>query len=163
MLLPLVFGSAIVLFGVVLVSTGGYIGGTYLPGLAGFPNCSSDHSSSNNSTPSSCTGFAGYGGFGVGTFVVIFGLGILGTAARMALYSPSPTVPAAMLPPGFFPPMGVQGMAGMAAPGNAPLAGNVRYCPECGRVNAFDASFCQQCGSPMPPRLSPTPPKGPGN
>lgn len=137
--LPLVFGIAILLFGIYLVSTGGSVGKTYLPSVIGLPNCKANPNASN------CAAYS-FAGYGPGTIVCLFGLGLLASSARSAMarasHPPMPAMPAAMA--GF--PFAMPG----AVPGAGPQPG-VKYCPKCARGNAADAGFCQQCGGTLPP------------
>lgn len=153
----LIIGVIILGFGVFLVSSGGTVAGVSLPGLIGL-QC---NTSGNSTTPSFSPGCPGGFGYGVGTVVCIFGLGMVANGLRA--------------------PSGPKGLAGGAAGGMPPeIAATLaaaqkhmelmtqarsagataaapsgsRFCPECGRPNAADAGFCQRCGKPMPP---PTP------
>lgn len=134
--IPIVFGIVILLFGIYLVSSGGSVGKTYLPSLIGLPDCKANP----NSSECAVYSFAGYG---PGTIVCLFGLGILASSARSAMARASqPAMPSG---PTAFP---------FVMPGTAPGAGpqpGVKYCPKCARGNATDAGFCQQCGGPLPP------------
>ena len=159
-LVPMVLGVAILLFGIYLVSTHGSVAGVYLPGLLGLPACNS--SPGNNSTPfgGGCSSFTPYG-FGVGTIVAIFGLGLLASSFRSAVSTAGmgtggmPGLPPEMaatlelarsrmqsMPtsmPASIPPV--------MAPGVRP---NTVYCSKCGQANLVDAKFCHRCGSSMP-------------
>lgn len=138
---PFVFGLAVLLFGLYLVSTGGSVGKTYLPSLIGLPNCKTDPNAS------SCAS-ASFIGYGPGTIVCLFGLGLLASAARTATARAGrPSYPT--VAPGTMPPIPYHLM-----PTTGPTVGpqpGVKYCPKCARANATDAGFCQQCGSTMPP------------
>ncbi|MCI4351735.1 MAG: hypothetical protein L3K15_09535, partial [Thermoplasmata archaeon] len=83
-LLPMLFGAAILLFGIYLVSTNGSVAGYYLPQLLGLPACNSNTNSTGFPTPG--CGFSPFG-LGIGTVVVIFGLGVLATSVRAAMSS----------------------------------------------------------------------------
>ena len=156
----LIVGVLILGFGILLVSTNGVVAGVNLPGLIGYPSCSG--SSTGNSTSPQCFGFAG---FGVGTVVCIFGLGLIGNGLRS-----SPSARASGRQSGGLPPELVASLAqaqqNMATMSAASAPPGSRFCPECGRANAADAKFCQGCGRTMPPRPSPpgspsTPPPPP--
>ena len=148
-LIPVVVGVAILLLGVYLVSSHGYLDGTYLPSLIGIQPCNSAPSSSlPNGT--GCTGFSPYGGYGVGTIVCIFGLGLIGSSLRRAVVAPS--AGAATLSPEVLAALTqaqgrMQAVPGSSAPG--PKQGTV-YCSKCGAANPAEAKFCHQCASSMP-------------
>ncbi|MGA7862168.1 MAG: zinc-ribbon domain-containing protein [Thermoplasmata archaeon] len=167
-LIPMLVGVAILLLGVYLVSSHGYLGGTYLPSLIGIQPCNSDSSSSlPNGT--GCTGFSPYGGYGVGTIVCIFGLGLIGSSLRRAVVTPSAssaTVPPEVLAALTQAQSRMQAAPGASAPG--PKPGTV-YCSKCGAANPAEAKFCHQCASSMPgtalpgqPPMPPTRPPGAG-
>lgn len=156
-LLPILIGVAILLFGIYLVSTNGYIGSTYLPGIIGIHPCSSN---STSSAPSSGCAFS-YLGYGVGTIVCLFGLGILANGARRfasgsgsGSASVSPEVLAAIAQG--------QSRATSVSPGAAPGArpGTV-YCSRCGAANPAQAKFCHQCAATIGAGPSPPPPANP--
>jgi hypothetical protein len=167
-LIPVLVGVAILLFGIYLVSTGGYVGSTYLPSLIGIQPCNSNSLEGPSPNGSDCTGFSTFGAFGVGTIVCIFGLGIIASTVRRAMATSSsgsstlpPNVAAAWaqaqvrMPP----------VSGTSAPG--PKPGTI-YCSKCGAANPAEAKFCHQCASPMPrapttgpPPSQPTGPPGP--
>lgn len=154
-LIPVIIGVVILLFGLYLVSTQGYLGGTYLPGLIGIPACNSDSSSGAPSNGTGCTGFGLYGGYGVGTIVCLFGLGILASSIRRAVYSPGPS--GSPMTPEMATALAqaqsrVQAPPSLLAPG--PRAGTV-YCSKCGAANPAEARFCHQCASVMPGMSSP--------
>jgi hypothetical protein len=163
-LVPVLIGVAILLLGFYLVSTNGYIGGTYLPSLIGIQPCKSNSSSSlPNGT--GCTGFSPYGGYGVGTVVCIFGLGLLATSVRRLMVSPA--TGAATLTPEAITALTqaqarLRAVSGTVAPGTRP--GTV-YCSNCGAANPAEAKFCHQCASTMPganpPAKPPVPPTVP--
>lgn len=152
----LAIGIAILLFGIYLVSTQGVVAGYDLPKLVGLP---SSNPGSGNATP----GF-GFAGFGVGTIVALSGLGMImnglrapsasmGFGRKGADGSMPPEMAAALaamqshLPPSA--PTGAPPVPpGAVAPPSAPSA--VQYCVKCGRANALDAKFCQQCGTTVP-------------
>lgn len=168
-LIPLLVGVGVLVFGIYLVSSHGYLGGTYLPGLIGIQPCNTSTNSSSGFTPggSGCTGFALYGGYGIGTIVCLFGLGLIGNSLRGAMAmsmagSSSPHLPPELsaaltsmqsrMPPGF-PPPGAQ-------PGTV-------YCSRCGAANPVGAKFCHQCAGPISspgaaPPPGPTPPASGG-
>jgi len=133
---PLLIGIAVVLFGLYLVSSHGTLGGVYLPSLIGFPNCNT------NPNASQCAAFT-YAGYGVGTIVVLFGLGL---TMRSVRYATAPSQ--ASLSAG---PTGTTPAAPSISATNSAGTGPIRYCSRCGRANAEDASFCQRCGAKMPP------------
>jgi zinc-ribbon domain len=148
-LIPVIIGVAILLFGIYLVSTNGYLDGRYLPSLIGIQPCNSGSSSSvPNGT--GCTGFTPYGGLGVGTIVCLFGLGLIASSIRRAVASPSasgaavsPEIVAALAQAQ----SRIPSAGGVAAPGAKP--GTV-YCSNCGAANPAQAKFCHQCASKMP-------------
>lgn len=155
-LIPILFGIAIILVGIYLVGSQGNIAGYNLPKLLGIPECSS----ANNGT-NPCGGFGPFGGFSVGTFVVIFGLGILAAGFRGAMASAAMGGSGGGMSAGGVPPELVASMAQAharllaASPGAAAGTGpgpspNTVYCSKCGRANSADAKFCQQCGAAMP-------------
>ncbi|MCI4353468.1 MAG: zinc ribbon domain-containing protein [Thermoplasmata archaeon] len=172
-MVPMVLGVVILLFGIYLVSTGGSVAGVYLPHLLGLPACNSG--SNGNSTGFPSPGGCGFSplGLGIGTIVVIFGLGLLASAFRGAMMSSSmgsggmPALPPEMAAtlelarsrmasmPAYMPPS----IPAPMAPGVRP---NTVYCSSCGQANLADAKFCHQCGTPMPvkpssPQISPSP------
>jgi hypothetical protein len=145
-------GLAIVGGGVILVATHGVVAGVNLPSALGLP-CQ---------TPSNSTECLGFGGYSVGTIVVIFGFGL----AAQGLRTPSvPKISGGVGPTVGMPPEAFAAIAAfhartaatMPAAPPGPVDG-VRYCPACGRPNANDARFCQRCGKTMPP---PDPPAAP--
>jgi hypothetical protein len=139
-LVPIVFAIVVLLFGIYLVSSGGYVGKTYLPSLIGMPNCKTNENASACATQS----FIGYG---PGTIVCLFGLGLLASTIRSSMARQShPSMPA-----GFPASLGATPFFPPTNPGTAGAQPGVRYCPKCARANASDAGFCQQCGSTMPP------------
>jgi zinc-ribbon domain len=141
----LVIGGIILGFGILLVSTNGVIAGVNLPGLIGYPSCTGG--STANGTSPQCYGFAG---FGVGTVVCIFGLGIIGNGLRSSATPKGFGRGASSMPPEVEASLAQarQSLAAMAATAGPPGS---RYCPECGKPNAADAKFCQGCGRTMPP------------
>jgi hypothetical protein len=147
----LIVGVIVLGFGILLVATNGVVAGVNLPGLVGFPSCHGSSSSANSTSPQ-CYGFAG---FGVGTFVCLFGLGMVANGLR------SPAGPkgfgrgSATMPPEMEATL-AQARQNMAAMGAAGAAPGSRFCPECGRTNAADAKFCQGCGRTMPPPPAPS-------
>jgi len=152
----LILGVVILGFGIFLVSTNGVVAGVNLPGVIGFPSCSGG--TPNNSTSPQCYGTVG---FGVGTIVCFFGLGMIANGLRAPPRTSRASAGAQGVPPGFAASLAPTrpGWAASTAPGAAP---GVRYCPECGRANAADAKFCQGCGKTIPPpptaTLDPPPP-----
>lgn len=159
--LPLLVGVAILALGLYLVSSHGYLGGTYLPGLIGIQPCNSP--AAVNGT--GCTGFALYGGFGPGTIVAIFGLGLITSSLRRALSSAgSGTTP---LPPELTAVLASaqSRMASMAPPGSPGARPGTVYCSRCGAANPSEAKFCHQCAAQIsggPPNSSPVlPPSDP--
>jgi len=150
-IIPVLFGIAILLFGIYLVSTHGSVAGVYLPGLIGLPACGA------NST--SCTGFSPYGAVGVGTIVAIFGLGILAASVRNAVFtSSSPTGGMSALPPELASTLELARtrMQSMPTSMSMGVRPNTVYCSRCGQANVADAKFCHQCGAAMP--VAPAPP-----
>ena len=155
----LIVGVLVLGFGILLVTTNGVVAGVNLPGVIGYPSCSGKTSS--NTTSPQCYGLAG---FGVGTIVCLFGLGLVANGLR----SPGTPKGFAKGSSGMPPEMAAtlaqaqQSMAAMTARGVAPGS---RYCAECGRPNAADAKFCQGCGRTMPPPQGSPPPStgGTGN
>ncbi len=160
-LLPILIGVAILLFGIYLVSTNGYLGSTYLPGIIGIHPCSSN---STSPVPSGGCAYS-YLGYGVGTIVCIFGLGILASGARR-FASGSGTGAASVSPDVLAAIAQAQSRATAAGTGAAPGArpGTV-YCSKCGAANPAQAKFCHQCASviSVAPSSPPpaTPPSGP--
>ncbi|MFI5413648.1 MAG: zinc-ribbon domain-containing protein [Candidatus Lutacidiplasmatales archaeon] len=157
----LLIGVIVLGFGVFLVASGGTVGGVSLPGLIGL-QCNTP---SNSTTPSFSPGCPGGFGYGIGTVVCIFGLGMIGNGLR------APSAPKGMAGAGGFvmPPEMAATMAaarqqmelmGRTHGGGAtgPVPPGTRFCPECGRSNASDAGFCQRCGKPMPPPATTSPP-----
>jgi len=148
----LIVGVLVLGFGILLVTTNGVVAGVNLPGVIGYPSCSAKTSS--NTTSPQCYGLAG---FGVGTIVCLFGLGIVANGLR----SPGRPKGYGQGSSGMSPEMAAtlaqaqQSMAAMTARGAVPGS---RYCAECGRPNAADAKFCQGCGRTMPPPQGPAPP-----
>lgn len=144
---PLVFGIGVLLLGVLLVHTNGYLGSTYLPSLVGIQPCPA---ASTNSTP--CTSLlGGFGGYGVGTIVCLFGLGLLTTGLRSMMARSSSV--------GSLPPSAIAALGGM--PGALPVAGaapGIVYCSKCATPNPSSAKFCHQCAAPMAPLPPPAPP-----
>jgi len=147
----LLIGIIVLGFGIFLVSSHGYVGSTYLPGLIGLPASTSEENASF---------FPGVGGYSVGTIVAISGLGLLASGIR----SPSrasarptsgssgvmpPAMAAALQPAMAGTPIPLVAPGGRA-PGPGPQPGII-YCAKCGRGNPADARFCQQCGAPAPP------------
>jgi hypothetical protein len=155
-LASIILGVVILAFGILLVSTNGVVAGVNLPGLIGYPSCTSG--SSANSTSPQCFGFAG---FGVGTVVCIFGLGLVASGLRTSSASQGVGRGAGSLPPELAAALTQAQQNRTAAAATAPSPGS-RFCPECGRANAPDAKFCQGCGRPMPPPPPPvsSPPAG---
>jgi hypothetical protein len=165
----LAIGIAILAFGVYLVSSHGYLGGTYIPGLVGLPS----GSGTNSTTP----GFPGVAGYSVGTIIAISGLGMIMNSLRSASMQPSGIPGLTGMSetrgvtgaPGSMPPEMIAVLAAMQAqrtagqvspttPGPAPgPAPGVVYCSKCGRSNVQDAKFCHECGATMPV----TPPAAP--
>lgn len=147
----LVLGVAVLAFGIYLVSSHGYLGGTYLPGLIGLP--APDSSGGNT------TFVPGIGGYSVGTVVALSGLSLLANGLR----SPGSSGPrltatsSANMPPELLAAIrqstanksGVDGVAPTAGPGSGIREG-IAYCPKCGSANRQDARFCPQCGAPAP-------------
>lgn len=159
-LIPVFLGVAVLLFGIYLVSTNGYVAGTYLPSLIGMKPCTPT-SQGSNFTPNSCA-FNPYGAYGVGTIVCIFGLGLIATSARRVFASSgstatsvSPEVLAALAQANARTPTTLPPVAPGARPGTV-------YCSNCGAANPTGAKFCHQCASPVvasPPLFPPTPGK----
>lgn len=157
----LVIGGVVLVFGIVLVSTNGVIAGVNLPGVIGLPSCSSSGSSNSSAPSPTCYGLAG---FGVGTVVCIFGLGMIANGLR----APASRRSAGAGGSGSVPPelqatlARAQFTMAAAASRNATAGGSstpgVRYCPECGHANGADAKFCQGCGRTMPPPSTPPTP-----
>jgi zinc ribbon protein len=149
-LVPIVVGLALVLLGIYLVSTHGNIAGINIPSALGLPDCSS----SSNSTP--CLGIGSYGSIGVGTIVVLFGIGLVATSLRASMTAAAmgggPTMggmPPELLaslqaaqarmqsmPPAGSPP----------APGGAPDP-SYKFCQKCGTRTEADIKFCRSCGT----------------
>jgi hypothetical protein len=153
----LIVGVIILGFGILLVSTNGVVAGVNLPGLIGYPSCSGG-TSTNASSPQ-CYGFAG---FGVGTVVCLFGLGMVANGLRSPATLKGLGRGSSGMPPEMEATLAQarQSMAAMTAGAASPGS---RFCPECGRANAPDAKFCQGCGRTMPPlQAAPSaPPTGP--
>jgi zinc ribbon protein len=157
----LIIGVIVLGFGIFLVSSGGTVAGVSLPGLIGL-QC---NSSTNSTSPSFSPGCPGGFGYGVGTVVCIFGLGMIANGLR------SPAGPKGLAggAAGGVPPemaatlaaarqqMELMTQARGGGPNPAAPPGS-RFCPECGRPNAADAGFCQRCGKPMPPPAATSPP-----
>lgn len=163
-LIPILIGVAILLFGIYLVSTNGYLDGKYLPSFIGIQPCSTG-SPSSPLNGSGCTGFGAFEGFGVGTIVCISGLGIIGGSLRRGFSSPAAGSTA--LTPEALSAL-VQGQSrSQAAPmaiAPGPRLGTV-YCSTCGAANPSEAKFCHQCATAMPgaapPAQSAAPPSVP--
>jgi len=144
----LIIGLVILGLGIYLVSSGGVIAGVNLPHLIGLPSCSSG-------TNSTCGGTAEFGGFGIGTIVAIFGLGMIARGLRTPS-TPRMSASAAAGPTAPYP----------TSPGIPGRQAGVRYCSACGGANQNDATYCQHCAEPMrppipPAGLSPVPPAAP--
>jgi len=147
----LVIGVVLLAFGIYLVSSNGYVGHTYLPGLIGLPK----PGSSNSSSP-----FTMFGGYGPGTIVSIAGLGMIGAGlrspSRNSMGMGAPGMAPGMMAPGMISPQMLAAMmqaqqAGPAAvpvPGAVPPAPKPR-CASCGSENSTEAVFCQKCGKSM--------------
>jgi hypothetical protein len=140
-------GLAIVVLGIYLVASHGSLAGVNIPSLLGLP-CSGG--SGNSSTP--CLGF---GGYSIGTVVVLFGFGLVANGLRAPSAPKGTMTPGAVYPPGLAAMMSgaYRGSDGMMPQGAGPQAG-IQYCPKCGRGQSSRAQFCQQCGQALPP---PTP------
>ena len=160
-LIPIIIGVAVLLLGIYLVSTNGYLDGKYLPSLIGIQPCTS----SPLPNVTGCTGFSSYGGYGVGTIVCIFGLSLIGGSVRRIFASPTsgganvtPEAVAAIIQAQNRPPAA----SGVGMPG--PKPGTI-YCHNCGSPNPTEAKFCHQCASAMPgaspPAAPPSPPSVP--
>jgi hypothetical protein len=157
-----ILGALIAVGGIVLVATHGTIGGVNILKPLGIPCLSG--SSGNNTTY--CSAF---GGYSVGTIVLLAGGSMLirGLTASSPPQLPamgagmSPELMAAMMaartggfaPPGSVPPTPTS-TSTAPTPATAVSATPIRYCPSCGQRNELEAAFCQKCGRPMPP---PTP------
>lgn len=166
----LVLGIAVLGFGVFLVSSHGYLGSTYLPGLIGLPA----PNSTNASTPSP---FSSFGGYSIGTIVAISGLGMIGAGLRTPSRTHMAGNMAGMNPGMMAAMMGGGGQAAASAPalspeliaammmarqqvvaaaGSVPASAVPRSCPSCNAPNSADAVFCQKCATRLAP-ATPTP------
>jgi len=153
-LIPLFVGLAVLLLGIYLVSTNGYVGGWYLPSLVGIQPCSSGSSSGTSTNVTQCGGIGLYGGYGVGTIVCLFGLGLLASSVRRAASSPGAgTGGSTAVPPEILAALAQAQSRTHTAPGMKP---NTVYCSKCGAANLPEAKFCHQCASAMP--VAPTAP-----
>jgi ribosomal protein L40E len=154
-LIPALVGLMILLFGVYLVSTHGYVGGTYLPSVIGIQPCGSG--SSPNATP--CTGIGSYGGFGVGTIVCLFGIGLLASSLRGAMATSASGMGASRgIPPEMLAAIAQAQARPPVAPGAIP---NTVYCSKCGAANPSEAKFCHQCATGMQGAAPAAPPPNP--
>jgi len=137
----IVLGVIVLAFGVFLVSSHGYIGSTYLPGLIGLPA---------QNTTSGASPLAMFGGYGPGTIVSLAGLGMIGNGLRAPASratvpggSISPEMMAAFLAAQQQMPRGGTSVApGMTAPSPAS-----KGCPACGAPNSNEAVYCQKCAA----------------
>ena len=159
-LVPIFIGIAIFLFGIYLVSTNGYVGSTYLPSIIGIHPCSTN---STGSFPSGACSFS-YLGYGVGTIVCIFGLGLIASSARRYATSAgsgsnamSPEMVAAIA-------QAQSRLATASAPAAPGAKPGTVYCSNCGAANPSQAKFCHQCataiGGAAPPQPTPSLPPG---
>jgi hypothetical protein len=149
---PIVFGIVIVLLGVYLVGSQGNIAGVNLPSALGLPQCSTGA----NATP--CGGLGAYGGAGVGSIVVIFGLGILAASFRSAMMSASMGGSPGMgaMPPELIATLQaaqarMQSMP--TAPPSSTPSGTpdpaFKFCSKCGTRTEVASRFCKSCGTPF--------------
>ncbi|MCI4360498.1 MAG: zinc ribbon domain-containing protein [Thermoplasmata archaeon] len=151
-LVPIVVGLALVLLGIYLVGSQGNIAGINIPSALGLPNCSS----SSNSTQ--CLGVGGYGSIGVGTIVVMSGIGILATSLRsgMAAAAMGGTATMGGMPPELLASLQTaQARMVAMSPASAPAAAAgthdpaFKFCQKCGTRTETESKFCRSCGTPF--------------
>ena len=148
----IVLGVIVLGFGVFLVSSHGYVGSTYLPGLIGLPA---------QNTTSGASALSMYGGYGPGTIVSLAGLGMVGNGLRAP---PSRGAAAGgSLPPemmaAFVAAQSQMPRGGVSAPsGSSVPPPTSRGCPACGAPNSAEALYCQKCATPLGSPASPASP-----